>query len=257
MELPSKKSEVVAVNPSSMIVFSPPKMGKTTLMAELDDCLIMDLEKGARFVKGMTVEINTWDDMLDLLKSLKAKKEQDGTEFAYTYGALDTTTKLEELILPFAASLYRKTGMGKNWRLIKGTKNPDPNADITTLPNGAGYLWTRKAMNMVSNSLQSVFKHVIFICHVKEKSINKEGTEITTRDIALTGKMAQILPANVDAVGFLHRDRKGNQFLNFQASEELSAGARPPHLFGQDIEIVSNKDGVLTYHWEKIFLPEV
>jgi len=261
MELPNKKNEVVEINPSSMILFSPPKMGKTTLVAELEDSLIIDLEKGAKFVKAMKVEINTWDEMIDLIQSLQKKKEEDKRGYAYTYGVLDTTTKLEELILPFAGSMYRKTSQGKAWGYIKdangvNTKNIDSKADITTLPNGAGYLWTRKAMNSVSNALESVFKHVIFVCHVKEKSINKDGTEITTMDIALTGKMAQILPSNVDAVAFLHRDRKGNQFLNFQSSDELVAGARPSHLFGKDIEIVSNKDGVLNYHWDKIFLPE-
>jgi hypothetical protein len=258
MILPKEKAAPTAINPKSMIIFSQPKMGKTTLMAQLDDALIIDLEKGSKFLKALRVEIGSYDQLVELITALRESKKETGKN-SYKYGIIDTVTKLEELSLELAAKLYRQTPMGKTWGIDKPTGKPIKGfkADVRLLPNGSGYLYMRNAMNTLSNIFEELFDTVIFVAHLKEKNFNKDGKEITTRDIALTGMMATILPANVDAVGFLYRDRKNNMFLNFKASDELAAGARPDHLRGQDIEIASN-DGNdnITYHWDKIFIPE-
>ena len=36
-----------------MIIFSQPKIGKTTLLAQLDNNLILDLEKGTSFIDAL------------------------------------------------------------------------------------------------------------------------------------------------------------------------------------------------------------
>lgn len=245
IELPTKKAKPTDQNPGSMIIFSQPKMGKTTLAAQLEDALIIDLENGSKFVDAMRVNANDYEELKEIIIALRNRKQELNGKNPYTYGIIDTVSKLEELALPRALMLYKKTPMGKNF---KGT-------DILSLPNGLGYKYLRDAMNQLSNMFEELFDHVIFIAHLKEKSIDKDGKEITSKDIALTGRLATILPANVDAVGYLHRDRKNNLFLNFQASDELCAGARPPHLRGQDIQVATNENGEITYHWDRIFIP--
>lgn len=246
MELPEKRIEPTIVNPRSMIIFSPPKVGKTTLLSQLDNGLIIDLEQGSRYLSALKVEINTYEELVDLIKSVKEANEKI-KGFKYKYGIIDTVTKLEDLVHPLALALYKNTPMGKNYK-----------GKILDLPNGAGYGYLRTAMNKVSNSLIQIFEHVIFVGHLKEKSITKGDMEITSRDLALTGKLASIFPANVDAVGFLHRDRKNNMYLNFQSSDELTAGARPEHLRGKDIEVATydKEKEKYTYHLDRIFLPE-
>ena len=247
MELPSKKVKSTNTNPKSMIIYSQPKIGKTTLLAELPDNLIIDLEKGTRYVDALKVEVNTYDELTELIKVLTDVKKDKGV-LPYKVGTIDTVTRLEDLVMPLAVKMYKKTPMGKSYT----------GDDVVTLPNGAGYKYIRDAMNKISDILQELFEYVIFVAHLKDKSINKEGNEITAKDIALTGKMAQILPANVDAVGFLHRDRKGNLLLDFRGGDEIVAGARPAHLRGKDLEIASyNKDNdTYTYHWDQVFLKD-
>lgn len=244
MELPKEKVKSTSQNPRSMIIFSQPKIGKTTLLAQLDNNLILDLEKGTSFIDALKIEINSYEELTEVIKKLRELKDAD--KMTYKYVTVDTVTRLEDLIMPLAIKLYKNTSMGKNY---SGT-------DVTTLPNGAGYKYMRDAMNKISDILQELFEHVIFVAHLKDKSINKEGSEITAKDIALTGKMATILPANVDAVGFLHRDRKNNLLLDFRGSDELIAGARPNHLKGQDIQVATSSDKGIEYHWDKIFIPK-
>ena len=54
MELPTKKIAAVRKSPKNMVIYGPPKIGKTTALSQLDNCLIIDLEEGS--------------DMLDALK---------------------------------------------------------------------------------------------------------------------------------------------------------------------------------------------
>ena len=70
-----------------------------------------------------------------MLSKLLKKKKADSGKNPYRFIALDTTTELEDLILPYAKVLYNETVMGKNW---KGT-------DVKELPNGSGYHYLRTA----------------------------------------------------------------------------------------------------------------
>jgi len=45
--LPTKKVKAEIKSPKNMVIFSKPKVGKTTLLAQLDNCLIIDLEEGS------------------------------------------------------------------------------------------------------------------------------------------------------------------------------------------------------------------
>ncbi len=73
------------------------------------------------------------------------------------------------------------------------------------------------------------------------------------RGLDLTGKMAAILCANVDAIGYMHRE-DNKTMLNFQSSESLLVGARSEHLKGRDICIAeSDDDHNIKVNWSNVF----
>lgn len=129
-----------------------PKAGKSTLMASLNNNLIVDLEDGYKSLSAMVVNIKSWEQMYELRDALRAKMGSPEGEYPYKFITIDNATRIEELALKLAAKYYRETPMGNGWGLVKDPKNPlmnmkdsngkpisDPKADVRTLPNGAGY----------------------------------------------------------------------------------------------------------------------
>ena len=57
MSLIMSNRKAISSNPKIMLLYGAPKVGKTTTLSQLDDCLIVDTEKGSHMVDG-TIEIN-------------------------------------------------------------------------------------------------------------------------------------------------------------------------------------------------------
>ena len=54
-KLPTKKVKASRKSPKNMIIYGAPKIGKTTVLAQLDDCLIIDLEKGSDMLDALNL----------------------------------------------------------------------------------------------------------------------------------------------------------------------------------------------------------
>lgn len=251
-KLPTKRSEVVRINPKTMVIFGQPKVGKTTILAELDNCLLIDLEEGSDFVSALKVDVlkeakeqdtAPINILKDVIKTIGEQNKKNGG-YVYKYIALDTVTALEEMVLPIAAKMYRDTPMGRNW---VGT-------DVTTLPSGAGYRFTREALQNVINALKSITDTLIILGHVKDKLVEQDGEEMSERGLDLVGKMSAILCAKVDAIAYMYRDEK-KTVLNFKSSESLLVGARSEHLKDKRIVVAeSNDKGEVKVSWSEIFI---
>lgn len=252
MILPKEKTKATRVNPKSIVIFSLPKMGKTTAVAALKNCLTIDLEKGSDFVDALkydvvreaekrdTLPINVLKELVDEIK----KENKKRGDYLYKYIAIDTVTALEDIVLPYANRLYRDTPMGRTW----------VGDDVTTLPNGAGYRYTRMALSNVLAEIQSICDTLIILGHVKDKLVEKDGKEMNERGLDLTGKSASILCAQVDAIGYLYR-QENKTIINFNASQNLISGARSPHLKGKEIVVAEgDENNNVTVDWSKIFI---
>jgi len=131
MILPTKRSLPIQDNPKLLIIFGKPKSGKTTLLAALDNNLIIDLDDGADYTEAMSIKATTLGDLRDI----RAKIIEMGKP--YKFLTFDTVTALEDLSLDLALMEYRKTPMGKNFGFNSETGDYE-NVDIRTLANGGG-----------------------------------------------------------------------------------------------------------------------
>ena len=243
--LPTEKVKAKINNPRFLIIYGRPKAGKTSCVAALDNNLIIDLEGGSEFLDCLSIQARSVSDLADIANAIRSKmKEING--YPYKYITLDNATRLEEICLSYAATLYKQQPQGKSWQ---GT-------DVRLLPQGAGYQYIRLAVRKVIDMFKELTENLILIGHTKDKLINKNGQDITEMSLDLVGKLGDIICGEADAVGFMYR--KGNQtVVNFNSGDDTTKGARAPHLREQRIILAESDDNNnLTFHWDKIYLPE-
>ena len=261
MELPTEKREIKSFNPHTMLIYSLPKAGKTTILAGLEDCLIIETEPyGANYIKGMVVEINKPSEFNELIETIeKANAEKGG--FVYQRIAVDTITKLDEWSEISGTYRYMQKPQGKTFNL----KNPaNRGAGVFThldkefstvheLGQGFGYKYSREEMTDWYDRLSMLAPEIILIAHVKDKFVeSKTGDTVETRDINLTGKVKSIYSSRVDGIGYFHRD--GNKgILSFNPKDNLVCGGRCSHLTGDIVISEKLEDGTIKTHWDKIY----
>jgi energy-coupling factor transporter ATP-binding protein EcfA2 len=242
--LPTAKVAAEHTSPKNLIIFSKPKTGKTTLLSQLDNCLILDLEKGSKYVDAMKIEASSVEEIKHIGKAIK------DADNPYKYVAVDTITALEEMCVPYAEELYMKTPMGKNWLTEGKTKY----GNILSLPNGAGYPYLREAFTKVVNYIQTWAPRTILVGHVKDTMLEKNGSEFNSLDLDLTGKLKRITASNSDSIGYLYRKGKKN-IISFKTSDEVACGARPAHLSNKEIVLSEmQEDGTITVNWQEIYI---
>ena len=235
--LPKKKVAPIHQNPRTLLIYSKPKSGKTSLLAGLEDNLILDLENGSDYVEALKVPIHSIED----LKKIGEQIKKEGKP--YKYITVDTVTALEELAKGLALINYRQSAMGKNFT----------GKNVLELANGAGYLWLRNAFFSLIDYVKTLSDFTILSGHIKDKVINDSGNVVDAANVDLSGKIKSMICAQADTIGYLYR--KGNKtIINFKSNDEVICGSRSPHLRNQEIEVAEmGEDGILTTNWDKIY----
>lgn len=228
-----------------LIIFGKPKAGKTTLASKLDNNLIIDLEGGSEFLEALAVQARSVKDLGEIANAIREEIKSTGKK-PYKYITLDNASRLEEICLSYAATLYRQTPMGKNYQ----------GNDVRTLPNGSGYMYLQQAVRKVIDMFRDLCDNFILIGHLKDKMINKEGEELSEMSLDLVGKLANIICGEADAVGYVYR-KKNETHISFEGGDNSVREARAPHLRGKNIVIAESDDNNnVKVYWDKIYLPE-
>lgn len=243
--LPKEKTLPCKNSMRFVIFFGRPKAGKSSAMAALDSNLIIDLENGYKNLSALVIQARNINDFGEIAKALQEEIQKTG-KYPYKYITIDNATRLEEMCMGYAITLYKQTSMGKNYQ---GT-------DIRTLPNGSGYLYIRQAVRKVIDMFRTLCETLILVAHTRDRQINVEGQEMNEMTLDLTGKLGDILCGEADAIGYVYR-KKNQTIISFEGGESSVREARPEHLRGKKIVIAeSDEDNKLTFYWDKIFLPE-
>lgn len=242
--LPMEPTPPLETSPKELIIFGKPKVGKTSLLSNLPKCLILDFEDGSDYISGMKLKIDSIAQLRLVGNEIKKQK------YPYQYIVVDTVTALENMCINYAEDIYAATVTGKNWF----TEGKPKYKTIINMPQGAGYQWLRTAYEKVLNYIRTLAPRIILIGHVKDIMLEKNGTEVNSMDLDLTGKIKRITASNSDAIGYLYR--KGNKnFISFKTSDEVSCGARPTHLKNAEFVISELKeDGTLITYWDHIYI---
>lgn len=230
-------------SPRVLVLYGPPKTGKTTLLSKLPNNLIVDVDPlgGTDFVSAIKVKAGSLAELRQVIGLLRQGHP-------YQFVTLDPLTDLEQMAVEFACELYQASPMGKNWRY----KKPE---EILDLPNGAGYRWLRSAFTEILNAFQGIAPRLILSAHLRDKMITKKnGDEVAAVDLNLTGQLRNIVPAWADATAYMYREGD-KAFFSFKVRDEVNCGARNmPHLENQIIEISERlESGEVIAHWDRIY----
>ena len=265
IELPTERSVAENYNPKLLIIGGKPKVGKSSFIAAIDDNLIIDLEDGYRALSVMKVQARTAKDMQDI-KDAIIKRGKELKKAPYRFITIDNATRLEEMSISLANSLYKETPMGAGWGLLKDAKGRPVKdvksgysmevrkADVRLVPNGGGYLYTRKAMRKLIDMFKPLCETLILVTHVKDKTIRKNDEEVSEMSIDLAGKLGDIVCGEADAVGMIYRE--GNKtYLTFQGGEGTIREARSAQLRGKRFLIAeSNENNQVKFDTSQVFI---
>ena len=223
MALKKVKRKAVSQNPKSLLLYGAPKVGKTTALSQLDDCLIIDTEGGANMIEGYVESVNNREELIKVLK-----EAQDGHE--YKYVAIDTIDKIA------------------TWAENAVCAEENVSA-VQDLAFGKGFGMVREKVLNTVKILKEIFPHVIIVGHRKwARAVVDSKAIVEPESLDLTGKLKNMLMADCDAIGYVYRDEeKGNLMVTFQSNDALEAGSRSPHLKGKELELKWN----LIYKGEK------
>jgi hypothetical protein len=244
IKIPTKIVKATTSNPKNLILFSKPKVGKTTLLAQLPDNLIVDFENGSDYVDALKIKVGSIAELKQVGDAIMEAGKP------YKFITLDTITALETMCVPYAEELYSKSSMGKKWF----TEGKAKYGSLLNLANGAGYPWLRQAFEKVVAYVHTLAPHIILVGHVKDTLLEKNGAEFNASELDLTGKIKRITASQSDAIGYMYR--KGNQnIVSFKTTDEIACGARCPHLTNKEIVVseINEETGELTTYWERIF----
>lgn len=266
--LPTERRNAQQYNPRLLVLFGKPKSGKSTLMASLDDNLIIDLEDGYRALSVMSVLARDVRTLFEVRTALQNKMNEEN-KVPYKFITIDNATRLEEMALPYAAHKYRCTPMGQSWGMLKDPNNPrmnakdkngqnipDPKADVRLLPNGAGYLYLRQAVREMVDMFKQYCETLILIAHVRDKQIQNNGQEMNEMSVDLAGKLGDIICGEADAIGYIYRSGK-DTIISFEGGDNTIKEARPLHLRGKKFVVAtSDENNNVKVDMSKIFIEQ-
>lgn len=261
---PLKPKQATNLNPRKLLLLGHTKVGKTQLASMLPNSLNIDIDNSADFYGGQYINVHSIKKELSeksgkeitLLQAYlyvvaKLKEAVIKNEVSYDYLTIDNTSVLEELAKDYALMNYKKTPMGKNYQ----------GDDIYQLPNGQGYGLVRTSFKELYDTMLTgcYNKSLILLGHVKPGSIIKNGEELNALDVNLSGKLKLLTVADVDAIGYIYRDKTGRKnMVSFKTDERnVSIGSRCQHLSNTEFVISElNDKNEYTAYWDKIFIAE-
>ena len=221
MVLKVAKRKAVSQNPSTLLMYGPPKIGKTTMLSSLDKCLIIDTESGSNMVEGHILNANNRKELISILK--EARQGHD-----FTYIAIDTIDKVvqwaeEAVCVENSVQALADLPFGKGWGLARD-----------------------KVMNTI-HAFKDVCDHLIIVGHRKTAKAVIEGqATVEPESLDITGRLKNMIMSDSDAIGYIFRDEEEQLMISFKSTDALEAGSRSPHLRGQ----------VLPFDWKKIYIKE-
>lgn len=217
---PNALIKATETEPKMLIIYGPPKVGKTTMFAKLPNSLLIDIDTGGTgsdYVDACKVKIKTIPEWNALIAALKKTPDK------YQYIVVDTVDILQEWAEVLATTYYRSLPIAKTFS----------GQSCLELPMGSGYGYLRNQLSKLIGEIRfATNAKLILGAHVGDSKITDDGKDVTVKDLDLIGKCKTIVASAADAIGHVTRTKDKLQ-ISFKTSESLACGSRCEHLKGR------------------------
>lgn len=198
-----------------VLIYSKPKVGKTSLAAQFPRALLCAFEIGYHALPGVKpIDIGSWSDFKKVVQQLKLPKARE----MYDTVVIDTVS--------IATDLCEKYILAQN----------DVSA-LGDIPWGAGWSQYKKEFDTPFRELTQLGYGIVFICHSKEVSTDlkdDDGNDIkgVTPDINKTG--LNTVNRLVDIIGYIssefQADGTSKRYFYTRQTPTVFAGSRYKYL---------------------------
>jgi hypothetical protein len=201
MELPKEKTKPVdSLEKIRILIYSPPKCGKTTLASNFPDGLFLATEKGYDMLSVYAVDILSWKDAEDALR------------------ALEKPNKFKNIIIDIVDRLYGycEDDVCKEY----GVKA------ISEIPYGGGYALVRKKIGNFINRINQLGYGLVMISHSQTETKESKVRKFTRVRTSMGEKPENIISGFCDFILYGYINENGERKLRTKPSENVLAGDR-------------------------------
>ncbi len=234
--LSGKKPNVpkVALQDYFYLIAGIPKVGKTTLFAELVEKefgdlnagLLIAFEKGYKALNVIAEDVEDWDDFADMVDELIEEKD----DLPYKMIGLDTVDIMYDMAVDKVIKEWNAKNPNKRTSDIGGV-GAKGQSDVGY---GEGYARVRKKIKGELIRLNKAGYGIFCISHSKhKKTVQRDGLEYDELIISLSGSAREVFVNEADFVVFITNEKtkeKGdvvsNRYMYFRPDGYVEAGGR-------------------------------
>lgn len=198
-----------------ILLYSKPKLGKTSFAAQLKKNLFLATEIGYNAIDGITaVPISKWSDIKTAVKQLKDPRARE----LYDTVTIDTISLAADLC---EKHICAREGVTK----------------LNEIPYGQGWKMVAKELQETLRDITIAGFGLILICHSKEKAspyTDSEGNNITSVEPDLSKNVYAVCSAICDLIAYIgvefDSNGKSQRWLYTRQTPTIFAGSRWKYL---------------------------
>lgn len=203
MELPKEKTKPKA-NFAEMntLIYSNPKVGKSTFCAQIPGALFAPTEEGLNYLEVSRIPlVERWEDILELGKSLSSEEHE------FKVLVVDTVDQLFSCCEEY---ICKREGVKK----------------IGDVPYGAGYKMARKEFIRVMTRFNAIGMGLIFTSHAKMTEVKTKTSTYTRQDTSLSPSVSEAICGFMDHIFYAYIDENKKRIMRTKPTKYVNAGDR-------------------------------
>lgn len=215
-----QKSQITTnISGMNFLIYGQPKVGKTTLAANIEGALFLATEQGQHFVSVKKIDLTDWKQVAEIGQALTTQKDHG----------------IKTLVIDIADLFFKLCE-----KYIMDKHQVEHPSDLTF---GKGYAFVRDEFTRMVTKLNATGVGLVFISHAKEKTIKTKAAEWTTMATSMTGQAQDVIHGLCDIILYCYIDDEGKRLMRTKPTKYILAGDRStklPAIMPMDFKLLTN-----------------